>query len=325
MYLPRNDPRVVNSFQGFDPIDISLWGSLQFYVRKDGGPAFQPKRYMTDYLTDEAVSAIHANRNRPFFIFLAYNAPHTPLQATKEDYDALPQIADHRMRVYAAMIRALDRGVGRVLEALQEDGLERDTIVIFTSDNGGAYYLGLPDINRPFRGWKQTFFEGGIRGPMFMRWPGVVAPGTTYRAPVSHFDIFATAVAAAHAKGPKDRPMDGVDLTPFIRGERKGRPHEVLFWRTGPYRVVRAGDWKLQVTELPVKDWLYDLSSDPTERNNLAEQRPDKVAELKALLDRHDAEQVKPLWPQLGLSPVMLDHSLVDPQRPDDEYVYWGN
>jgi uncharacterized sulfatase len=99
----------------------------------------------------------------------------------------------------------------------------------------------------------------------------------------------------------------------------------VLFWRTGPYRVVRAGDWKLQVTELPVKDWLYDLSSDPTERNNLAEQRPDKVAELKALLDRHDAEQVKPLWPQLGLSPVMLDHSLVDPQRPDDEYVYWGN
>src|SRR5690606_4379464 len=108
---------------------------------------------------DETVAAIHANRNRPFFIYLAYNAPHTPLQATKEDYDALPHIVDHRMRVYAAMIRALDRGVGRVLEALQEDGLERDTIVIFTSDNGGAYYLGLPDINRPFRGWKQTFFE----------------------------------------------------------------------------------------------------------------------------------------------------------------------
>ncbi|MFN9926916.1 MAG: sulfatase-like hydrolase/transferase [Phenylobacterium sp.] len=325
MFLPRNDPRVVNSFQGFDPIDMNLWSSLQFYVRKDGGPAFQPKRHMTDYLTDEALNAITANRNRPFFMYLAYNAPHTPLQATKEDYDALPQISDHRLRVYAAMILGLDRNIGRLLQKLQEEGLEKDTLVMFTSDTGGAYDLGLPDINRPFRGWKQTFFEGGIRAPFLMRWPGVIAPGSNYRAPVTHFDIFTTAAAAGRANLPKDRVLDGVDLMPFVQGRKTGRPHEALFWRTGGYRVVRAGDWKLQMTQLPAKAWLYDLASDPTERNNLAESRPDKLAKLQALLAKHDTEQVKPLWPELGMTAVMLDHSLIDPQRPTDEYVYWGN
>lgn len=325
MFLPKNDPRVVNSIQGFDPIDMNLWSGLQFYVRKDGGDAFQPKRHMTDYLTDEAVAAIDANRNRPFFMYLAYNAPHTPLQATREDYDALPHILDHRMRVYAAMIMQLDRGVGRVLQALQENGLEKDTLVVFASDNGGAWYVGLPDLNKPFRGWKQTFFEGGIRGPYFMRWPGVIPSGAVYHAPVSHFDVFATAGGAAGADMPRDRAMDGKNLVPFVRGERMGRPHDALFWRTGPYRVVRAGDWKLQVTERPAKDWLYDLSADPTERNNLALTRPEKVAELKALLARHDAQQAQPLWPELGQGPVMLDHPLDVPQSPLDEYVYWGN
>ena len=325
MFLPKTDARVVNSFQGFDPIDNNLWTSLQFYVRKDGGEAFQPKKHMTDYLTDEAVAAIAANRNRPFFMYLAYNAPHTPLQATREDYDALPQIADHRLRTYAAMIRGLDRGVGRVLQTLQEQGLDKDTLVVFTSDNGGAYYIGLEEINRPFRGWKQTFFEGGIRGPLFMRWPGKIPTATTYRSPVSHFDIFATAAAAANAATPKDRKIDGADLIPYVEGRKTGRPHDLLFWRTGPYRVVRSGDWKLQVTERPAKDWLYDLSNDPTERRNLAVERPEKVAELKRDLARHDAEQAKPLWPELGQSPVMLDHSLILTQTEVDEYVYWGN
>ena len=325
MFLPKTDPRVVNSVQGFDPIDMNLWSNLQFYVRKDGGEAFQPKKHMTDYLTDEAIAAIEANRNRPFFMYLSYNAPHTPLQATREDYDALPHIADHRLRTYAAMILGLDRGVGRVLQALQEQGIDKDTLVVFTSDNGGAYYVGLEEINRPFRGWKQTFFEGGIRAPLFMRWPSRIPAGSTVRAPVSHFDIFGTAAGAAGAPTPRDRKIDGVDLMPFVDGRKTGRPHDLLFWRTGPYRVVRAGDWKLQVTERPAKDWLYDLSNDPTERRNLAAEQPEKVAELKRHLARHDAEQLKPLWPELGQSAVMLDHSLILPQVETDEYVYWGN
>ncbi|MBL8773313.1 MAG: sulfatase-like hydrolase/transferase [Phenylobacterium sp.] len=324
MYLPKDDPRVVNSMQDFDPIDRFLWQSMPFYAQKDGGPGFRPKAYLTDYLTDEAVKAIHANRNRPFFAYLAYNAPHTPLQATKADYAALSHIKDHRMRVYAAMIRALDRGVGRVLQQLEEDGLKDNTLVVFVSDNGGAGYVGLPDINRPFRGWKLTYFEGGVRTPYLMRWPAAIPAGSAYRAPVSHFDIFATAAAAARVPLPRDRVIDGVDLVPYVTGKARGRPHENLFWRSGDYQVVRAGDWKLQVTDRPDKDWLFDLANDPTERINLAAAMPGKVAELKRLLARHNAAQVKPLWPQLGLSPVMLDHTLAEPQTAEDEYVYWG-
>lgn len=323
MYLPKDDPRVVNSMQAFDPIDRFLWASMPFYAQKDGGPGFQPQRYLTDYLTDEAVKAIQANRNRPFFLYLAYNAPHTPLQATKADYDALSHIPDHRMRVYAAMIRALDRGVGRVLQQLEEEGLTQDTLVIFTSDNGGAGYLGLPDVNKPFRGWKLTFFEGGVRTPYFMRWPSRIPAGVTYRAPVSHFDTFATAVAAAKARLPEGRLIDGVDLLPYLNGRERGRPHELLFWSNGGYQAVRSGDWKLQVTDRPEKDWLYDLSADPTERVNLASAMPAKVAELKRYLAAHNAQQAKPLWPQLGQSPVTVDHTLAEPQEEAQEYVYW--
>ena len=120
---------------------------------------------MTDYLTDQALAGIRANRNRPFFMYLAYNAPHTPLQALKSDYDALSHITNHRERVYAAMVVALDRGVGRIMNELKAQGLDDNTLVVFSSDNGGANYVGLPHINKPFRGWKLTFFEGGIRVP----------------------------------------------------------------------------------------------------------------------------------------------------------------
>ena len=138
MFLPENDPDVVNSKQDFDPIDRFLWANLPFMVRLNGSDPFRPSAYMTDYLADEAVRAIVANRNRPFFLYLAFNAPHTPLQALRADYDALGQIENHSQRVYGAMIRNLDRAVGRVLEALRAQGLEDDTLVFFTSDNGGA-------------------------------------------------------------------------------------------------------------------------------------------------------------------------------------------
>ncbi|HEX6866302.1 MAG TPA: sulfatase-like hydrolase/transferase, partial [Caulobacteraceae bacterium] len=152
MYLPPDDPRVVNSKQDFDPIDKFLWGVLPNAVQYNGGPYFHAGGYMTDYLTDNAVQVIRANRNRPFFLYLAYNAVHTPLQATRADYDALPQIKDHRLRVYAAMVRNLDRNVGRVMAELKAQGLDDNTLVIFTSDNGGANYIGLPNINQPYRG-----------------------------------------------------------------------------------------------------------------------------------------------------------------------------
>jgi len=325
LYLPKNDPNVVGSIQDFDPIDTFLWANLPFAVTNNRSPRFAPPRYMTDYLADEAAKAIAANRNRPFFMYLAFNAPHTPLQALRSDYDALAGIADHRLRVYAAMIRALDRGVGRVLDALRANGLERDTLVIFTSDNGGANYIGLPDINQPFRGWKATFFEGGIHVPFVAQWPTVLPHGARFDAPVAHVDIFSTAAAAAGAPLPADRTIDGVDLVPFVAGQSATVPHRTLFWRSGHYRTVVAGGWKLQVAEHPAKLWLFDLRDDPTEQRNRADGEPDKVRELRALLAEYEAQQKAPLWPSLLEAPVAIDHPLGVAGGSDDEYVFWAN
>lgn len=325
MYLPTRHPDVVNAMQDFDPIDKFLWASEPWVVRfKDQAP-FQPPRYMTDYLTDEAVKVVAANKNRPFFMYLAYNAPHTPLQATREDYDALSFIPDHTMRVYAAMIRSLDRNIGRVLQSLKDQGLDDNTLVIFTSDNGGAHYIGLDGLNSPYRGWKATFFEGGIHVPFFMRWPGVIAKGSTVNAPVSHFDIFATAAAAAGRPVPIDRPIDGVNLLPFVSQTSVGQPHDTLFWRTDTYRVVRDGNWKLQVSERPQKDWLFDLAADPTEKVNLAAREPERLAALRAKLNTWDKGQRKPMWPSLGEGAIPIDKSLKQKPAPDDEYVYYAN
>jgi len=325
MYLPEDDPNVVNSKQDFDPIDRFLWANLPFMVRKNGSEPFRPSAYMTDYLADEAVRAIEANRNRPFLMYLAFNAPHTPLQALRSDYDALAGIESHTERVYGAMLLGLDRAVGRVLDALRSNGLEENTLVFFTSDNGGANYVGLPNLNRPYRGWKLTFFEGGVHAPFFVKWPKRLPKDVENAAPVAGIDIFATAAAAAGAALPSDRVIDGVDLLPFANGQKSGRPHETLFWRSGHYRVVRAGDWKLQLSERPPKIWLFDLASDPTEHVNLAAAQPARVAELKALLEAHDAKQSAPLWPSLLEAAVRIDPPLNAPHTPDDEFVYWAN
>ena len=326
LFGDKNDPEIVNSKQDFDPIDQFLWANLPFAVRRTGiEERFRPDEYMTDYLSTQAVRAIAANQGRPFFMYLAYNAPHTPLQATKADYDALADIEDHTLRVYAAMIRALDRGVGRVLDALREHGLEDNTLVVFSSDNGGANYVGLPDLNKPYRGWKMTFFEGGLHSPFFIKWPAVLEPGTTFDEPVAHIDVFATAAAAAGAALPDDRPIDGVDLIPYLTGEAEGQPHEALFWRSGHYQTVRAGDWKLQVSERPPMTWLFALGEDPTEQQNVADRYPEKVEALRALLDGYNAEVAEPAWPALIEGPIAIDIPLNVPESPDDEHVFWAN
>lgn len=324
-FLPENAPNVVNSKQDFDPIDKYLWANLPFAVQFNGGPRFAPDRYMTDYLTEGALAGIRANRNRPFFIYLAYNAPHTPLQALQSDYDALPQIKDHRLRVYAAMIRAVDRGVGKVMAELKAQGLDDNTIVIFSSDNGGGNYIGLPDINKPYRGWKATFFEGGTKVPFMMRWPGKIAPGTRYVPPISHFDIYATASAAAGAPLPTDRAIDGVDVLPFVNGTAAGVPHQTLFWRSGAYRVVRDGDWKLQSLDLPRQDLLFDLKADPTEQIDVASGNPAKVTELLGKLKIHDAQQMPPAWESLVRAPIAIDRPLGMKPVPKETYIYWSN
>ncbi|MDP1627705.1 sulfatase-like hydrolase/transferase [Parvibaculum sp.] len=326
MFLPRNSPDVVNSIQDFDPIDRFLWANLPFAVQFNGSERFEPSGYMTDYFTDEAVKAIEANRNRPFFMYLAYNAPHTPLQALKSDYDALSHIENHTERVYAAMVVALDRGVGKIKQALRDNGLEENTIVIFTSDNGGAGYVGLPDLNKPYRGWKASFFEGGIHVPFFMKWPARIAPGAAYDRPVAHVDIFSTVAAAAGAVPAGDRVIDGINLIPQVTGANAADPGRSLYWRSGHYKVLLSGGWKLQTSERPQKNWLYNLDTDPTERNNLADAEPERLAAMMAMLAEIDARQSEPAWPALIEAPIMIDRPLGGaPRGPEDEYVFWAN
>ena len=337
MHADPDDPNIVNSKQDFDPIDRFLWRNMKAYGRFNAGPRFLPPRYSTDFLADEAVRVVAANRNRPFFLYLAFYAPHTPLQATRADYDALPHIGNHRERVYGAMVRALDRGVGKVLAELKAQGLEKNTLVIFTSDNGGADYVALPEINKPFRGWKMTFFEGGIRAPFFIRWPGALPAGSYVDAPVGHIDIFPTALAAAggstststspsaSASASAVHKLDGVDLVPYALGQVQGVPHQSLFWRSGQYAAIRVGDWKLQRNLRPDQRLLFDLRSDPTEQHDLAATQPAKLAALTAELDRVDASMAKPLWPALLESRRYVDHTVLQKGKPGDVFVTWPN
>ena len=332
LYLPEDDPNVVNAKIDFDPIDKFLWAGMGYSASYNSGDEnkFKPGGYLTDYWTDESIKVIKANKNRPFFLYLAHWGPHTPLQATREDYDALSGIEPHRKRVYAGMIRAVDRSVSRILDTLEEEGIADNTVVVFTSDNGGAGYIGIPDVNSPFRGWKITMFEGGLRVPMFVKWPARIAAGTSVDTPVAHIDMMPTLTAAAGAPQPQGVVIDGVDLLPLATGEGNDNNwnRETLFWQNGHYQVVRHGDWKLQVNDRPtdgIQKWLYNLAEDPTEQNNLAVSRPDKLNELEALLAAHQASSRGPLYESVTQMPVMVDKTLAEKFVEGDEYVYTPN
>ena len=326
LFLAEDDPNGVNAKLDFDPIDKFLWAAMQYAASFNGGDPFEPGGYLTDWWTDESLRVIEANKHRPFFLYLAHWAPHTPLQATRADYEAVGDIEPHRLRVYAAMIHALDRSVGRVIDKLDAEGLSENTIVVLSSDNGGAGYVGLPDLNAPYRGWKITLFEGGIRVPMFIKWPARIAPGTVIDTPVAHIDLMPSLAAAAGADLPSDRIIDGQNILVEATGDGIiQRPNDAIFWQSGFYQVVRAGDWKLQVNGRQNKAWLFDLAADPTEQNNLAESRPEKLAELQALLDAHQAESVGPLYPHRLESPIPIDKTRVDNVLEGDEYIIWPN
>ena len=325
LFMEENDEDVVNSKQDFDPIDKFLWANLKHGVRYNKGERFHPDSHMTDYFSRQAVQVIETNKNRPFFMYLAYNAPHTPLQAEKADYDALGHITNHTERTYAAMLRGLDRGIGQVLSALEEAGLSDNTMVIFTSDNGGAGYVGLPDLNKPYRGWKITLFEGGIHAPYFIRWPSKIPAGSQYDSAVAHVDIFSTALAAAEIPSPTDRTLDGVNLLDYALPSPQLGLERPLFWRTGGYKVIQQRGWKLQLQEQNGKTWLYNLNEDPTEQVNLNKSEPERLRLLRDALYRLDEQMVEPMWPTLIEVPIAVDHTIN--RLPDSEYetVIWSN
>ena len=325
LFLPEKHPDVVNA-KLTDIMDKFVFANLPYAVQFNDSRPFKPDGHLTDYLTNEAVKVIEKNKNRPFFLYLAYWAVHRPLQALQSDYDKLDYIEDHVERVQAAMVMTVDRGVGKIRQALTDNGLDDNTIIIFTSDNGAPGNLGLPEVNKPYRGWKVTFFEGGVHIPFIVSYPKSIQGGQRYDGRVSNVDIFSTLGALTGATLPTDRKMDGENILPFLTGEEEGEPNRPLFCKSGTYSFLIKDGWKLQVDGLQDKQWLFDLNTDPTEQHNLVATQPQKLAELSKLRQDLLAEQqAEPIWEGALTSPVKIDATIKEEVRKEDEYIYWTN
>jgi len=263
-----------------------------------GGQPVVETEYLTDALTREAVDFVARNRDRPFFLYVAYNAVHSPLQAAEPYMQRFTHIGDVHRRIFAAMLANLDDGVGRVLESIQQHGLEEDTLVFFISDNGGPT-RELTSSNLPLRGGKGDLYEGGIRVPFLLRWTGRLPAGAVYNEPVSALDVYATAASLAAAQIPNRRPIDGVDLLPYLTEEAAGSPHQQLFWRMGGRTALRAGDWKLVRNPMRGSSGefeLYNLADDISESHNLAESHPEQLARLTEAWQTLNGEMTAPAW-----------------------------
>jgi arylsulfatase A-like enzyme len=252
----------------------------------DGRKSIELKEYLTDTLGKASVGFIERNKDKPFFLYHAFYAPHTPTETITKYYDRFPHIKDESLRIYAGMISAVDDWVGKILAKLREHGLEENTLVFFTSDNGAAQYSDHDGLrNSPMIGHKRNLYEGGIHVPYMMQWKNHLKPGTIFTHPVSSLDIFPTALRAAGVKDLTDNHLDGVNLLPYLTGQNKGVPHEYLFWRSGPNAAVRKGSWKL-LLGAQVFTRLYDTSSDIKESKDLRTAEPQVVKELKAAFDQ---------------------------------------
>ena len=323
-YLPEDHPDVVNAkFE--TSIDKMVWSGGQYAARFNDSNYFTPDKYVTDYYTDEAIKVIEKNKNRPFFLYLSHWAIHNPLQAIRSDVEQMSHMSGHNLKVYSGMIRALDRSVGEIIRTLKELNIYGRTLIFFTSDNGGANYIELEDINKPFRGWKISFFEGGIRVPFILSWPDQIDPGLKFDKPVHHFDIFSTIASAANVQIPMDRKIDGVDLMPYIKGEKITNPHQTLFWRSGNHQAVLHENWKYLISKKEGTKWLFDTDQDPLERNNLININPEKTLQIESLLAMFNSEQANPLYPSSTELPVLIDKYDGQVIEDTDEFIFWSN
>ncbi|MGY6647513.1 sulfatase-like hydrolase/transferase [Wenyingzhuangia sp. IMCC45574] len=252
----------------------------------------EPSKYLTYDLADEACSFIEKNKKKPFFMYVSFNAVHTPMQADKEDLAKIKGLTGKR-KTLAAMTLALDKACGQILEKLKAEGLEENTLIVFSNDNGG------PDVsmtcNYPLSGCKSNNLEGGIRVPCIMKLPNVIKPGTTYEKPVSMLDMLPTFVNVAGGNASKIKNIDGVDLLPYVTKENTSAPHKLLFWKKENRGMVRKGNWKLlRFPDRPAE--LYNIKKDEQENNNLAYKYPEKVRELFKDLFAWEGELERPLF-----------------------------
>ncbi|NMH87951.1 sulfatase-like hydrolase/transferase [Flavivirga algicola] len=284
---------------GFPGGNMNYWGypanPLQTIYRNRKEVSQSELSYLTDDFTNEAIDFIAREDDRPFFIYLAYNAPHSPDHTTKEYLEKTQHIEYGGRNVYASMVNAVDTGIGKIDSTLIANNMKENTIVVFLSDNGGRVEHA---DNRPFRGHKGMLFEGGIKVPFFINWPKKLKGNQVYDKPVISLDLFPTFLQAAHGDVSKETDLDGKSLLPYISNENKDNPHNILFWRSvgGFEYAVRKGDYKLYKSAYKNKTLLFNLKKDSYERYDIADENPEIIAQLEADYIEWDSKNIVPGW-----------------------------
>ena len=298
--------------RGFDYYFGMLGGGHMYFPDSKGGAEYTiplnrngadipHTRYLTDEIGDDAAAFISRETGKSWMLYVAFNAPHTPLQGPQEWIDKLSSIPNEQRRIYAAMVASMDAAVGRILAQLDASQQTENTLVFFVSDNGGPNLAAKSGTcftdNSPLRGYKGDVYEGGMRVPFLVRWPAVLKPGV-YEQPVIALDFLPTAVALAGGKLPTDRAIDGVNLIPYLTGEKTGAPHDRLFWRSGGSKgnhAIREGDWKLVKLGNQAPQ-LYNLAADIGEAHDLATENPEKVTALSSAIAEWEKGTMEPIF-----------------------------
>ncbi len=253
----------------------------------------EPKEYFTNVIANETCDFIERNKNQPFFAYVAFNAVHRPMEIDPQDKDAFPELSGRR-RTLAQMTLSLDRACGQIINKLKELNLFENTIIVFSNDNGGPTGVTAAN-NYPLAGTKGTQLEGGIRVPGIISWPAMLPAGKVYDKPVSTLDLLPTFVEAAGGDASKIEGLDGVNLIPYLKGEKQGRPHQTLCWKMECRGAIRDGDWKLLVyADRPAE--LFNIEEDVSEQNNLASRYPEKVKELYKKLFHWELTLERPMF-----------------------------
>jgi arylsulfatase A-like enzyme len=279
------------SYYELTPEDIKA--RPQDQLERGFGKIEKVDKYLTDLLADEVIDFILQSDNTPFMAMLSFNAVHTPMDVKTEHLALFPHLSGKRQQL-AAMAYAMDLAIERVLQSLVDKGIDNNTLVIYTNDNGGPSDTNHSN-NYPLSGSKANHLEGGIRVPMLMRWPSNIAANSEYLQPVSLLDLVPTFVEVAGGDWRAIADIDGVSLLPYIKGENTGRPHQTLFWKKENRGAIRDMDWKLlRFPDRPAE--LYNLANDISEQHNVANQHPDKVKQLYQQLFNWELTLERPLW-----------------------------
>ena len=283
------------------------------YITKiyDNGKRINTKKYLTEELSDNAVKFIEDNSDNPFFLYLSYNAPHTPLQATTKDLERNKHINIEKRQTYAAMVSSMDDGIGLILDKLEQKNIFENTIVFFFSDNGGVEWYNFSD-NGPLRGIKGDFFEGGIRVPFAMQWPNKIEPGTIYDKPIIALDIFATVASAAKAEKHIKNEIDGVNLIPYLSGNKPGSPHEYLYWKNPDKDIDVIRDDRYKYLRIKNDEYIFDLKNDISEESNIIDLSKPIYDRLKSQFKLWEKDMIDPVFMDLGMG---KEYNKLNPDR----------